>query len=113
MIDTTKTYKTRSGEEVTDLYRVPEAHAKITCSPIRGVINGVIASWGEEGKFRSRNQEDPFDLVEVKEPVKFGVVFRKDQPSIAYEVLPIANANRRYRNNPNYKIVEIEAPEFP
>jgi hypothetical protein len=113
MIDITKKYKTRNGHEVTNLLRLPEPLASGTSYPIFGLLDGELSTWQDDGHVYE-DMNDDLDLIEVKEPVKLALVFSKDckQDYGLFRVLPLGAAHP-YEVSEQFKVIEIEAPQFP
>ena len=42
-------------------------------APIRGVVNGVIYAWRENGKYLNNGHDNEKDLVEVKVPMEISL----------------------------------------
>ena len=67
MIDITKKYKTRSGREVTQLMKFDDIESDY---PIRGVVDGIVCAWTEDGKCCNSLSDHEMNLIEVKEPIE-------------------------------------------
>lgn len=66
-IDPTKKYRTRGGQEVTLLHRVPDGWP--TIYPWRGIVCNSPSSWTDGGEEDIDDEVgSPHDLVEVREP---------------------------------------------
>jgi hypothetical protein len=71
MIDITKKYKTRDGQEITQLVKFDNIESDYL---ILGVVDGEIFRWTENGKHRwSCNEPHIYDMIEVKEPVEINI----------------------------------------
>jgi hypothetical protein len=112
MIDITKKYKTRDGQEVTNLLRLSEPLASGTPYPIFGLVAGNLFTWRDDG-YSYEGVEDDLDLIEEKQIVKLGIVFSKDYKKDygLWRILPVELA-AAYKQSEYFKVIEIEAPEF-
>jgi hypothetical protein len=101
MIDITKKYKTRDGQEVTNLLRLPEPLASGTPYPIFGLVAGDLFTWRDDG----------YAYSDVND--KLALVFSKDhkQDYGLWRVLPLEKG-LIYETYKSFKVIEIEAPEF-
>ena len=112
MIDLTKKYKTRHGQEVTNLFLLPEPLAQKTPYPIFGILNGELFNWTSNG-YVLEDMNSDYDQIEEKEITKIALVFSKDhkQDYGLWRVLTPEKASS-YKKYKHFKVIEIEAPEF-
>lgn len=112
MIDLTKKYKTRDGQEVTNLMRLPEPLANAAAYPIFGLVDGELNTWMNDGHIYNDINDD-FDLIEARD---YAVVFAKlinNKSEITDYGSDVENIKEYYRDKPNYKVVVIQAPIIP
>lgn len=111
MIDVTKKYQTRDGKEVTNLFRLPEPLASAAPYPIFGLVDGKLNTWTNDGHTYD-DMDDDLDLIEGKK--KLALVFSKDckQDYGLFRVM-LPDTAYAYEASEHFKVIEIEAPEFP
>jgi hypothetical protein len=66
-IDPSKKY-TSGGHPVEHLHRAPEGWPSVY--PWRGLVDGVIKAWTDEGRLNGDYPDARFDLIEVREPLR-------------------------------------------
>ena len=75
-IDPNKKYTTRDGRPVEFLHRAPEGWP--SPFPWRGLADGLIITWRDNGRVFSVDVESSSDLVEVREPMELKVSIDKN-----------------------------------
>ena len=65
-IDINKKYRTRDGQQVTQLMRVPTGSDCLY--PWTGVINGEWETWTDDGLYSPNEKDGGSSLVEIREP---------------------------------------------
>ena len=74
-IDPSKKYQTRDGKPVTHLHRVPDGWP--SNFPWRGLADGSVITWCDNGRAFIDDADSPADLLEVREPMELEVSMDK------------------------------------